>query len=78
VHPECVLAIRRVLTPQFVEDSIRGDHLVGVDQEQCEEGLLAKGPEVDGRARTLEFERAQDPEPHITTTRHVYSSNQQI
>ncbi len=44
------------LSPQPVEYLIGGDHGVGVDQQECEERLLAERAEFDEGAVSLDFQ----------------------
>ena len=60
---------RRVAVPQVLDQPVVGDDLASVDQQQPEQGALARGPKVQRLASGHHLKRSQDPELHRPSRR---------
>ena len=59
MDPEGSLLAFRLLSPELLEDPIRGDDAVGVEEEESEQRALLERPQVE-RLLCSHFERAED------------------
>ena len=53
---------RRRFAPELVDEPVRGDHAVGVDQKQSEQGALPRARDRDGLAVRKHLERPEQAE----------------
>jgi hypothetical protein len=56
-------ALRRVALPDSVDEAVKLDHAVGVDQEEREHGALPRPPEGSGPALQKNLQRPEHFEP---------------
>ena len=59
--------VGRVVAPELVDDPVRGDHPVGMDQEQGEQRHLATGGHLEPFVALERLDLAQDAELHGTS-----------
>jgi hypothetical protein len=64
--------LRRTLIPERFDDSIDGDDLVPVKQEQGEHGPVPTGPEPSLGAVNVDLERTQDAVAHAAFHASAY------
>ena len=57
-------ALGRLVSPQLIDDPVRGDDTVGVDEEEGENSQLAAGGDREPPAVLEDLDRAQDAELH--------------
>jgi hypothetical protein len=55
---------RSGLAPEHVDDPLRGDHLIGMQQEQAHEYRLAVPAELKRTTVAADMERSQNPKVH--------------
>ncbi len=70
VHPQCVLTIRGLVTPQLVEEPIRRQHGAVVDEEEGEQRPLLVRTKCDRTMTVDDPELSENPELHDPASSH--------
>jgi hypothetical protein len=58
---------RRPLAPELVDDAVGRDHLVAMEEEQCEQGALLAAPERDLPLALTNLERPENAEVQLAS-----------